>query len=187
MSDERLPIVRIINSWKAQCGETYVGSGGTPYIRIPTDRMLESLKILAKTFFDAGYTYDEIDSVYVAVKIADITFVEEKIVKMTTSAIKRAKVGLTLDWQLVLAQFSGIQLSELDENEKVVVTAKSEPNKKAVLPKKADFDWEKVEIIPKNTVKMDNSDTPDRIIDYEFLKELGIDESFFRYQGEKDE
>ncbi len=68
---ERLPISVIVNKWKSECGEVRTSERGVSYTVIPSSRMMESLRVLAKTLYDLGYTYDDMDEYAVSIAIAD--------------------------------------------------------------------------------------------------------------------
>jgi hypothetical protein len=90
---------------------------------------------------------------------------------MTNSQIKKAKLELANDWQEIIdAEYSGVKISKCEELKKVEYspTVKTEYKKQ----EKA------LELYPSDRIKMDVSDMPDPEIDTDFLKEIGIDESF---------
>lgn len=170
MEDTRTPIERIIRAWKHECGVVRTSEKGTQYVIIPSSEMHESLRILAQTMYDSGYSFEEMDDYRIAVKIADICWREDKIVKMSNSEIKKAKVSIALDWEEAIAPFLGISMSKVEPEELEEV----KPKKERIL-----------EIYPTDRIKMDTSDTIDAPVDIEFLNELGLDESFIA--GKKDE
>lgn len=157
MEDNRPPIEGIIRAWKSELGETRTSERGLSYIVIRATT--ENLKALARTMLDSGYIFDDIDSVGVALKIANICWREDKIVKMTGSEIKRAKAALTDDWNEAIAEFSGIVVSEYKPLDNPIYT----PVKKV----------EKVlDIEPKDRIRIDTSDMIEPELDLDFLSEL---------------
>ena len=173
MRDDAPPLNKIIDAWKTSCGDVYLGEKGTPYVRIPSARMRESLQILRKTLVGYGYTYEEIDSVRVSMAIVDACWKENKIVKMSISEIKKAKKNLSDDWDEVIhdPEFSGIVIAKLDEDEKDVPVAKTEYKKPEKTKEEimSEIFEPKDRIVPNKTVdKADNTN-------WELLAELGIE------------
>jgi len=171
------PSIRmLIDVWHAECAEIRMSEHGTPMPIIPNSRMMESLKILAKTLLEHGYPYEEVDKTNVSVMIVDKCWKENKIRKMSLADIRKAKMNLAETWDSVLhsSEFSGITIATLSEDEKIVATEQKEYKK----PEKP------LEMNPKDMLKMDTSDIPDAPLDLDFIEELGLDESDFN--GEKD-
>jgi hypothetical protein len=173
--DSRIPLKSLIEAWKIKCGEVRLGDGGTPYVMIPSSRMMESLKILAKTLKSSGFTYDEIDSPIVNQAIVEKCWRENVIRKMSLVQIRRAKENLSDLWNETIhsSEFSGIVISTLEENEKIVPVEKPEPKVKAKVEKTQEELMEEIfnskdRIIGK---EIDRSDC----VNWELLKELGID------------
>jgi hypothetical protein len=177
MEDNKPSIEKILKKWKSEYGEMHTNENGASYPIIPKSRMVESLKSLGKTMLDYGWTFDEIDSTRVAVAVSNIVWREDAITKMSPAEIRKAKFKTTKDWEEAIAEFSEIIISKV-EVEKPPYIPPTE-NKKEVKPEKP------LELDPKDRIKMDTSDFPDTPIDLEFLKELGVDESFVN--GKKDE
>lgn len=168
---EKPSIEDIIKKWKQDNGQVRVSDRGTAYVIMPNSTLLSNLKILAKTMFDSGYSYKEMKDYRVAVKLADICWRENKIVKMSSTEIKKAKMGLVEDWSEVISTYSGIKMSELSDSEKVV-PVKTEKPKEKELTKEEILD----EIMnPKNRLvsnkKIDRSNDDN----LEFLEQLGIE------------
>jgi hypothetical protein len=165
---EKPPIKSIILAWIDDRGEWRSSPSGKTYKVISNSSMMESLKILAKTLLDYGYKYEEIDTSRVSILIADTCWKEDKIRKMSVGEIRKAKKNLADDWDAIIhsSEFSGITISTLKENEKIVPVQKNEKKEKTL------------EIDPKDRIRMDTSDMLDAPLDVDFLEELGIDESF---------
>ena len=161
---EKPSLDRFIKSWISECGEARTSDHGTKYVIIPTQRMHESLRILAKTLLDAGFSFDELDSARVAVKIADLVWRESKITRMSATEIRKAKLGVTEDWGIALGEFSGITFAKDVEPLEVVEAPKIEKKEKVL------------ELNPSDRIKMDTSDVVDPEKDLEFLKELGVED-----------
>ena len=175
MGKERHELLAIIEGWHSDCADIRFSDAGTPMEIIPNSRMMESLKILAKTLRDEhGLTYEEIDSHSISIMIVDTCWDEDVIRKISTADIRRAKKNLSKLWDKVIhnPNFSGIKIATLDESEKVVavkketsapkITPKVEPK---VEPKLPDLD-------PKDRIVMDTSDMADVPFDDEILAEL---------------
>jgi hypothetical protein len=160
MSEDRVAIDKIIRAWKSEYGVNRTGEKGSAYkIMSPSD-LQENFRILARTLMDAGYTYEEIDDPHVSVKIADICWREDKIIKMSTAAVRAAKISFATDWNDVISdkEFSGIKMSKVERK----------------APKKADVK-EHVPTDPNNIIIPDPAlyfDTPQ---DLEFLALIGVD------------
>jgi hypothetical protein len=157
MSEERTTIADIIKVWFKDCSVVRIGEKGTPYSIIPSSKMPESLKILAKTMHEAGYSYKEMDDFKVSLKIADTCWREDKIVKMSSADVKKSKYSLTLDWDLAIATYCNVKIAKLEENEKIVETFKRESN---------------LELNPSDRIKMDTSDQTKPEWDEEILAEF---------------
>lgn len=176
MGKDKLPISVIINKWKEKCFVKKTSDRGTTFLVLPNSCRMDCLAMLAKTFSDYGYTYEEMDHHMVSVKIADVCWRDDKIVKMSGTEIAKAKLSVAKDWQEIIdSKYAGVVISELEEHEKPVYKEepKVEPVKKSL------------EIEPKDRIKMDTSDMVDGELDLDFLSELGVDESFLN--GKKDE
>ena len=164
--DIKLPIESIIKAWKAEYGVLRTSDKGVEYVIIPNSSMRTALSALAQTFLTSGYTFDEIDDYRISVKIADIVWREDKIIKMSSTEVKRAKISLTKDWEEAIAPYSGIIISKPGKMvTKVEVKAEPKPKEKVL------------ELDPKDRIKVDTSDIPDNPLDLAFLEELGISES----------
>lgn len=155
-------------AWKSECGEWRKGDGGTPFLILPPSRMPDNFLILYKTFVKHGYTHEEINEVLVAKTMVDICWKEDRIRKMSNSEVRRAKKNLAEDWDEFLHSpcISGITISTLEEDEKIVTVQKIEKKERVL------------DIDPKDRIKMDTSDVSDAPLDIDFLEEMGIDESF---------
>jgi uroporphyrinogen-III decarboxylase len=105
---------------------------------------------------DAGYTYEEIDDPHVSIKIADICWREDKIIKMTTAAVRAAKMSFATDWNDVISdkEFSGIEMSKVER--KTPVAEKYVPTD------------------PKNIIVPDPALYVDTPQDLEFLALIGV-------------
>lgn len=169
MEDNRPPIEGIIRAWKSELGETRTSERGLSYIVIRATT--ENLKALARTMLDSGYVFDDIDSISVALKIANICWREDKIVKMTNSEIKKAKAALTDDWNEAIAEFSGIVISEYKPLENpVYVSIKNNISVSINRTEKV------LDIEPKDRIKMDTSDMVEAEVDLDFLSEFEAEE-----------
>lgn len=167
---DRIPIDRIIRAWKDEFGLSRTSETGVSYIVIKTS--IENLRILARTMMDSGYTFEELDDYRTSVKIADICWRDDKIIKMSMSAIQKAKISLTNDWHQVISakEFSGIEMSKVDPK----IESKAEPTKKS----------KPIEIEPKNRIKMDTSDMAEVPFDDEILAELAAIGTFLKEEDE---
>jgi hypothetical protein len=177
VSENRPSIETIVLGWKEEYGVKRSGDRGSEYYVIANSDKVEAFRALAKTFFDYGYSFEEINEGSVSVKISRLCWRDDKIKKMSDSEVKKAQLAFAKDWNEVLhrREFTGITIS------------KCEPDNKPVeVVKKEEFKKEKVlEIDPSDRIKMDTSDIADSPLDPDFLRELGLDESFMG--GKKDE
>jgi len=174
MSKEKLPVEKLINKWKVEHFVDKMSEKGTPYKILPNSCRMECLTILAKTLFDHGYSYDDMDKSDVSLKIANVCWRSDKIVKMSGPEIAKAKYSIALDWQEVIdGKYLDIEISKLEDHEKPVF--KEEPKVQS----------KPLEIDPSDRIKMDTSDIEEPELDSDFLSELGVDESFI--SGKKDE
>ena len=175
LNDNIPNISTILRFWKEECGEIRTSQTGVQYTIIPSNRTRDSLKKLAMTLIGYGYTFEELDSVSLSVKIADVCWREDKIKKMSLSEIKKAKISLALDWNEAIAEFSGVVIADYEETKKAVPYSKKEDKKQEPI----------LDIEPKDRIKVETSDMVDPPLDLDFLKELGIDEEFVT--GKKNE
>lgn len=164
LDKQRPPLKSIIDAWHTKCAEIRLSQAGTPMPIIPPSRMLESLKILAKTLRGHGFTYDEIDSTNVSILIVNTCWKEDKIRKMSNIEVRKAKKNLSDDWDSVIhsSEFSGIEIAELNEDEKIVITEKNLAKPAQKLP----------ELNPSDRIKMDTSDMSETPLDDEFLADM---------------
>ena len=162
------PLKSIVDAWHSDCAEIRLSERGTPMPIINPSRMLESLKILAKTLLQNGYSYEEVDSPRVSVLIVDKCWKEDQIKKISTVEIRKAKKNLADSWDSVIhsKEFSGIVIATLDESEKIIAVPKIEYKKEE----------KPLELNPSDRIKMDTSDVPDAPLDLDFLEELGVNE-----------
>jgi hypothetical protein len=158
------PLKSIVDAWHSECAEIRLSDRGTPMPIINPSRMLESLKILAKTLFQNGYSYEEVDSPRVSILIVDKCWKENQIVKMSTVDVRKAKKNLADSWDSIIhsKEFSGIVIAKLEESEKIVAVQKTEYKKEEKLP----------ELDPSDRIKMDTSDLAKPEFDEEILAEL---------------
>lgn len=174
--EDRPPLKSIIDAWKAKVGETRVGERGSVFVIIPNSRRLECLKILAKTLKNYGLTDEEIDSPHLSKLIVDTCWKEKKIKRMSLTEIRKAKEDLAEDWDEVIhgSEFSGIEIAELSESEKMIPVQRTEVKREE----------KPLEIDPSDRIVMDTSDMREVPLDDEILSEL---EAIGTFLKEKDE
>jgi hypothetical protein len=161
---DRPSIDSVLKKWKFKYGEARTSDKGRIYIIMPSGPMLQNLKILIKSLFYCGYSFEELDHHGIAVRVANFCWNEEKIVKMSQTEIRKAKINLANDFSEVLAEYSNVTMVELSEDEKIV------PKQKETVKEK------ELELDPTDRIKMDISDLEEAPLDLEFLKTLGIEE-----------
>jgi hypothetical protein len=177
LSDERLPIQKIINAWKKAEGIEKISSLGKEFYIVKTSP--SNLRILAQTLLDNGYSYGEICSDNVAIKLVSTCWLEDKIKKMSLTEVRKAKKDLLVEWEETLdsEEFSGIKMSKPKPLEK-----KSEPKpetKKPIAP----VDEKEMERLANlsNDLRLGPIPEVEEIPDLEFLKmveeEMARDES----------
>ena len=163
---DRANLIDLINEWHAECSETRLGDGGTPFQVIPGKRMLECLNILAKTLKENGFSFEEMKANSTTIIIVNKCWREDKIVKMSKSKVHEAKESLSLDWKGVLGKFSKIGISKLDDNEKIT------PIPKEIKPPKEEFE---LKLDPtKRYSGINATGFAEPVYDLEFLAELGV-------------
>ena len=142
------PLKSIVDAWHSECAEIRLSERGTPMPIINPARMLESLKILAKTLLQHGYTYEEVDSHRVSILIVDKCWKEDQIVKMSTVDVRKAKKNLADSWDSIIhsKEYSGIVIAKLDESEKIVAAPKTEYKKEEKLLDKPPTEKEMVDM-----------------------------------------
>jgi len=172
------PLKSIVDAWHSECAEIRLSERGTPMPIINPTRMLESLKILAKTLLQNGYSYEEVDSVRVSMLIVDKCWKEDQIVKMSTVDIRKAKKNLADSWDSIIhsKEYSGIVIAKLDESEKIVAAPKTEYKKEEKLLDKPLTEEEMVEManMPQKLKAGPNVNLAEDEIDTEFLEFMGI-------------
>lgn len=169
----------IIIEWKVEFGVKERGKTGD-YHYIDYRQKKDLLTILIRTLIDEGYDEDTIKSTTTRNLIINGCEAPDGASSRSGSKIRKSK-QITLDnLKQIIPQFFRGKFS----------TVPTENEKQTVLPEKPQtvFEQPKIEkpldIEPKGRIKMDTSDVVDNPLDLEFLKKLGIDESFF---GTKDE
>jgi hypothetical protein len=179
LSEDRMPIETILLHWKESCGIGKVSHTGTEYTVIPIPNRLSHLFDLMAALQHYGYTKEDlVDS-----KERPNVHVQDKIVKTCWSDLIKNISGPQLkknrditrgQWEQVVAKTFPIHLPKRDTSKK----------SKSKTPPKEKQPEEKVEIVAKPSLQerigLDTSDVPDAPFDTEFLKVLGIDESFFK-------
>jgi hypothetical protein len=119
MSSDRPPIRPILNKWKAENFVDKKSDIGTPFKVLPSSCKAECFGTLAKTLSQNGYTYEEMGKVDMTRQIADVCWREDKIVKMSSSEVNKAKHGVILDWlEVIDGMFCTVVMSKLEEHEK---------------------------------------------------------------------
>lgn len=168
MSEERPSLLEILSAWKNEHGVKKTSFVGEEYLII--NATVQNLRDLAETMIKYGYTYDELKRPKMGSDIAEFCWDSDYIQKIPPAGIKKLQFKLGKKWFLAIAKYSDliIEKSQSIENPdapKVEPKIKKEPV---------------LDIVPKDRIIMDTSDMPETELDLEYLKELGIDESFVR-------
>lgn len=158
-------IADIISDWKSYCGKVYYGKCG-PFLGINHRTRKDDLCDLIKTFIDEGHTPETIQSTQtrnMAIE-ACIAPVEAKSPKRKVQQQCTAR-----DWSVAIKEFYRGPISTYvrpDRPEREVAPP--------VAPAK-EFDYSKVEIEPKDMIKVDQTGFAETQYDLDFLEELGLD------------
>jgi hypothetical protein len=192
MSSDRPPIRPILNKWKAENFVDKKSDIGTPFKVLPSSCKAECFGTLAKTLSQNGYTYEEMGKVDMTRQIADVCWREDKIVKMSSSEVNKAKHGVILDWlEVIDGMFCTVVMSKLEEHEKpkfkeeekpVLLVKPSKEPSKTVQPLPTHREKTKEELIkeimePKNRAKPAEKIDRGDDTNWEFLDKLGIEDS----------
>ena len=177
MSDNEKPSIdKIIAVWKANCGETKHSERGTAYVVVPIpDRYIHFLNLI-QTLLDHGYDKEYIESGSLRGKVV-LACWPDIITKISAKDLRRNRAITASQWDEAVNKFSDIAISKFVEPDKEVPVQKAEIKK--------EYKEKVLEIEPKDRIKMDTSDIADSPLDPDFLRELGLDESFMG--GKKDE
>lgn len=158
-------IQNIIEVWFVSHCVIRNGSGGTPFRVIPSQLILETMRILAKTLFDLGYPLEVLHNHEMRLRVANRLWRENRIVRMSRAEISRAKEGAIEDWSLAVNELAVMTFSKVEplkiEESPVIPEVKEKP----------------VEIEPANRLKVNTVGFADAIPDLEFMAELGIEPS----------
>ena len=174
MSDnEKLSVDRILDLWKADCGEEKTSEAGTTYLVVPIADRRGRLLDLIQAMTNYGHTQEEIRSSTVMLKVVKICW-PDLIKRMSAKDIRKNRDITRAQWKEALDEFFVTNFPKYVKPEKAAPIQKTEAKKEKVL-----------ELDPKDRIKMDVSDIEDAPIDLDLLQELGLDESFVT--GKKDE
>lgn len=180
----------IIDNWKIQFGSKGRGETG-PYDYIPFNRKKDLLYLLAEILKEEGYKredfLDEDDKINATMqlKVVNACEAEEGSSKRKPCKIKQSKDITAKNWKWAV---QSVFLNELTvpAPAKEVVDKDSAYSRQIKDPELSKSKPEKeLEINPTDRIKIDTSDMAEAELDEEFLKELGIDESFVN--GKTDE
>lgn len=170
MSSDRPSIDKIIDIWKADCGESKVSSHGVVYVVIPLATQYNHFLDLIKTLLDNGFSKSEVESVGLRTKIATKCW-PDIIQKMSVKEIKRARTITAMRWDEAVNKFSDFKISRFVEEKKPEPPIPETFNKRV---EKEEPSLEEI-INPKNRLvspqKIDRSDDTN----WELLAELGIE------------
>lgn len=171
MSGQRPSIDKIIDIWKADCGESKVSSHGVVYVVIPLATQYNHFLDLIKTLLDNGFTIAEIESVGLRTKIATKCW-PDIIQKMSVKEIKRARTITAMRWDEAVNKFSDFKISRFVEEKKPESIIPAPHHRKTEVKEPSLEEM----VNPKNrlvsTQKIDRSNDTN----WELLEELGIEE-----------
>ena len=168
----------IIIEWRVEFGVSARGKTGK-YYYIDYAQKKDLLTILIRTIIDEGYDEDVVKSVTTRNLIINGCEAPDGASSRSSSKIKKSK-NITADnlKEIIPEFFRGKFSIVAHEKEKIALPEKPQTT----------FEQPKVEKIPeidpKDRIKMDTSDVVDGELDLDFLKELGIDESFVGTKNE---
>ncbi len=157
----------IIEDWRIEVGVLKNGRNST-YIHIGFRERRSNILDLVQTMIDEGYSKEEIENVQVRNKVID-TCTPPEGVPIPAKNIKTWKGMVAAEWRDSLKHFFHGPISKHIPKEIVQYT---EPEK----PQKAE---KELELDPKDRLKIDTSGVPDMELDTDFLKNFGLDSSFF--------
>ena len=165
--NERPSIDKVLDLWKADCGEVKTSSQGTTYLVIPLPDRRGRLLDLIQALVSYGHLEEDIRSGSVSSKVVKMCW-SDLIVKMTAKDLKRNRDITRHQWEEALNEFFKIELpkyvKKVDPLVKTWEYRKDKPDRL-------------LEVDPSDRIRLDTSDVPDAPLDLDFLEELGIDES----------
>jgi len=156
----------IIEDWKVEVGTLKTGRN-SQYIAIEFKERTSFLLMLAQTMLDEGYDEKAILSPSTQVKVVD-GCTPSKEVPIPAKNIKKWKTIVTQEWDYARKKIIGTKISKYEEKKPVV---EEKPTKT-------------LDLEPTDRLKIDTSASPDMDLDGDFLKEIGLDETFFGAKNE---
>lgn len=171
MSDERLPIDRVIALWKADCGIERESDNGTTYLVVPIPDRRGRFLDLVQAMVHFGHSEEDIRSATVSTKVVMACW-SDLIVKISDNKLKKYRGISRNQWEEAVDEFfvKGLNLPKyikpIDNNVYHITPPKKEKTKEEMMDDIFN---------PKDRIVSDKKIDRTNDINWELLAELGIE------------
>ena len=165
----------IVTEWVHEFGIEGRGKNG-PYRYIAFSQKKDLLLTLARTLMDEGYGKEDLKLTSTQNLIVNACEAPDGASSRSLSKIRKSKQITASNWKYVIVEFFRGSFST-HTSQKQNTTIETSPTTVFESPKPV----EKVlEIDPADRLKIDTSNCAKKVLDTDFLSEIGLDESFFK-------